>query len=223
MFERSDSLRHRLRLARLRLVGGRVPTRTHDGSVVLKPTDARALSRGHELERLRRTGLVLGGEDHGSDLPAHGEFADEPGFVARARALHVGRRAPNPLYAHLFAAFEFASHAPALGLPDLESQMGRWLPWADPLEERPIAFGLTPYRTCTQLRQNIHEHLAREPLPTATGYEDVKLRNDAAALATTRKFLRRRSGLPTTEWADPALRELWVLLFGHESLFLTLS
>ncbi|MBL8752872.1 MAG: methyltransferase domain-containing protein, partial [Planctomycetes bacterium] len=39
-------LRHALRLARLQLVGGRLPARTADGDVVLKPADARALVRG---------------------------------------------------------------------------------------------------------------------------------------------------------------------------------
>ncbi len=223
MFARSDSLRHRLRLARLQTLGGRVPTRTGDGEVVLRPADARALHRGRELERLRRTGLVLGGVDHPPELPAHEPFEREPEFLANARALRVGRRAPNPLYAHIFAAFELASAAPELGLPDLEAQMGRWLTWADPLEDRDVPFGLTPYRTFTRLRQNVTEHLARDPLPTAPDYENVRLRRDGDRLGDLRRRLRRRSDLPARELPDAALRELWVLLCSHDSLFVTLD
>ncbi|MCA8966467.1 MAG: hypothetical protein KDC48_16420, partial [Planctomycetes bacterium] len=109
------------------------------------------------------------------------------------------------------------------GLPDLDGQLGRWLPWADPLEQRPIVFGLTPYATANRLSANVHEHLRREPLPTATSYAEVRLRNDAAALAQVRAFLATQPALPAVHRDDAALRELFVLLFAHESLFVTLE
>ncbi|MCR9245801.1 MAG: class I SAM-dependent methyltransferase [bacterium] len=223
MFAGSHSLRHRLRLSRLQLLGGRVPTRTGDGQVVLKPRDARALTgNGQEpLDRLRRTGLVLGGEDHGSTRLPHEDFPGDADFVRQSQRLRTGRRAPNPLYSHLFAAFELAERHPELGLKDLESQIGTWLPWADPLEERPTLFGLTPYGSYTRLRHNIQEHLDRAECPTAPHYGAVRLRNDSEAIGRARAFVRSQHF--SAELSDTELRELWVLLFGHESLFLTLE
>lgn len=217
------SLRHRLRLQRLRLLGGRLPTRTGEDRLVLRPRDARDLTASDQLARLQDTGLVLGGRDHGSQLPAHARFDQEPAFLQHAGALRIGRRAPNPLYAHLFAAFELSQRHPELGLRDLDGQTGRWLPWADPLEERPITFGLTPYGTLQRFRVNVQEHLERDPLPTAADYGAVRLRGDAEARQRVLSFLRDHSDLPAGARDDATLRELFVLLFAHESLFLTLE
>jgi hypothetical protein len=128
---------------------------------------------------------------------------------------------PNPLYAHLFAAFELAQRHPELGLPDLEAQMGRWLPWADPLEAPPIAFGLTPYATLQRLRVNVAEHLARPDAEVATGYGDVRLRGDDGALAQVRRLLAVAPEVPTCRLPDETLRELFVLLCTHDRLFVT--
>lgn len=218
-------LRHQLRLQRLRLLGGRLPSRTADGEVVLRAHGARALrARGLDaalVNQLGAAGLVLGERDHGPRLPAHSDFERENEFLTHTQALRIGKRAPNPLYHHLFAAFELAQRHPELQLPDLDAQLGRWLPWSDPLEARPIQFGLTPYATAQRLATNVHEHLQREPLPVAGSYQEVRLRNDAAALQQVRTFLAASSGLPKAPLADEALRELFVLLFGHDALFVT--
>ncbi|MBL8754817.1 MAG: hypothetical protein JNK15_16045, partial [Planctomycetes bacterium] len=180
------------------------------------------LVRGMPTARLQQHGLVLGGE-HGSRLPAHSEFAREDECLLRARGLQRGRRAPNPLYAHLFAAFERAARHPELAMPDLEGQMGRWLPWADPLEERPFTFGLTPYGTYLKFRTNVQEHLDRQDLAAADGYADVRLRGDGEALARVRRLLAEAGELPARRHSDAELRELFVLLCAHDSLFLTME
>ncbi len=220
--ERGLGLRHSLRLARLQLLGGSLPTRTGDGKIVLRPRDARALVNGTPTERLLQQGLALGG-DHASRLPAHSEFVGQDAFLAHIASLRTGRRAPNPLYAHMFAAFELAARHPELGLPDLETQMGRWLPWADPLEHRPFTFGLTPYGTYQRFRVNVQEHLARQDFGTAASYAEVRLRGDGEALARVRKALAAAGELPARLRSDAELRELFVLLFAHDSLFLTLD
>jgi len=218
-------LRHRLHLERLRWFGGRLPSRTTDAPVVLTAGDARALARGETPAHLRESGLVLGGADDATapTLRPHEPWPAEPTFLRHTTSLRVGRRAPNPLYAHLFAAFELAARHPELALPDLETQVGRWLPWADPLEERPIRFGLTPYGTFQRLRQNVLEHLSRSELPTAASWADVRLRNDAAALQQVRDWRRDHTEAPTSSLDDAALRELHVLLFSFDSLFVTLE
>lgn len=220
-FAGDGGLRHRLRLLRLGLLGGRMPTRTGDGKVILRPGEARALRAGSDLGALRQKCLVLGGEDHAPRLAAHADFAGDVDCRRHAQALRVGRRAPNPLYAHLFAAYERHRLAPELGLPDLETQIGRWLPWADPLEHQPIAFGITPYGTFLRYRQNVLDHLARDPLPVAAGYADVRVRGDAAARQRVLSLLAAHPDLPRRPLPDAALRELWVLLFATDSLFVT--
>lgn len=216
------ALRHRLRLLRLRWLGGSLPTRTGDAPVALAPRAARALAAGTAPAALAATGLVLGGE-HAALLPAHSDFAGDVAMRADAGALRVDRRAPNPLYAHLFAAFTAAQRHPDLRLPDLETQLGRWLPWADPLEARPIAFGLTPYGTCLRFRTNVLEHLARGDLPVAAGWHDVRLRDDATARRRVRQALGAHADLPRRAHSDAELRELAVLLFATDSLFVTLE
>ena len=215
-------LRHRLRLLRLSLLGGSLPTRTGDDRVVLQPRDTRAMGHGQVPAHLQSGPLTLGG-DHGSRLPPHSDFAAEADFLAHATALRAGRRAPNPLYAHLFAAWELASRHPDLGLPDLDGQLGRWLPWADPLEARPLLFGLTPYGTIQRFRVNVYEHLARQDLVTADGWHAVRLRGDGEALGRVRTLLARHGTLPTRTHDDATLRELFVLLFTHDRLFVTLE
>jgi SAM-dependent methyltransferase len=217
------ALRHRLRLLRLQWLGGRLPARTAAAAIPLPAGTARALARGEAPDELDGSALILGGRDHGSRLVAHRAVPGEAAFLAAASALRIGRRAPNPLYAHLFAAFERDRLQPELALPDLETQMGRWLPWADPLEQRPIAFGLTPYATNQRFRINIQEHLEREPLATAAGFGEVRLRHDATALATVRRLLAAAPELPTAALDDASLRELFVLLCSHDQLFLTLD
>jgi len=91
-------LRHRLRLLRLQLLGGRLPSRTGDGSVRLCAASARALRRGLDgadaamLQRLSAAGLVLGSAPAAPARPAHTPFPGEPGFLAPGLASAAGRR-----------------------------------------------------------------------------------------------------------------------------------
>jgi hypothetical protein len=187
---------------------------------VLRPHAARRLCQG---DVAGESPIALGGRDHGSLLRAHDDFAGEGAWLRAAAALRAGKRAPNPLYAHLFAAFECAERAPELGLPDHDTQLARWLPWADPLEHGTHAFGLTPYGTLRRLRVNVDEHLARTDLSEVAGYADVRLRGDTMALARVRELLAACPWLPRTELDDAALRELFVLLCTHDRLFVTLE
>ncbi len=147
-------------------------------------------------------------------------FRAEADFVDHVGAVRVGARAPNPLYAHLFAAFELAARHPELGLPDLEDQIGRWLPWAAPLEHGRVRFGLTPYATFLRLRVNVLEHVARTDFGVAPDWAGVRLRDDGDALLAARALLVD-CGVPAA-LDDAALRELHVLLQTHDRLLLTL-
>jgi hypothetical protein len=212
---REGSLRHRLRLLRLQLFGGAVPHRTGDANVVLTPTTARALARGENAVRE----LGLGGVPAVSVLPAHTPFAREGAFLATP--LRLGRRAPNPFFAHLFAAFELAQRHPELGLPDLAAQCARWNEHADPLETAAVPFGMTPYGTWQSCRVAIDEHLAAPARATAASWSDVRLRHDEACLAQARAFASEYGATATV--TDAELRQLWLLLYGNRSLFLQLE
>ncbi len=220
------SLRHAMRLLRLRLLGGRVPTRTGDGDVVLRARDARALASGdaatrEDFARLRAEGLVLGGDAEPCPLRDHVEIAGEADWLRSTSALRIGRRAPNPLYAHLFAAFEANRAWPQLGLPSLDEQLRAWLPWATPLEHGRIRFGLTPYATAQRCQAALKDHLDREPLPIAANWSEVRLREDQAKLAESRAFAAA-NGVDGALVDDRDARELWCLLFAQDDPFLTL-
>lgn len=219
------SLRHAVRLQRLRMLGGRVPTRTGDGDIVLRPAHARALAgsasnRSALRDSLLAEGLWLGGPLPEAQRAAHGATAD---LVCAAPNLRIGARAPNPLYAHLFTAFELAERLPELRLPDLETQVARWRPWAAPLESSTIRFGLTPHHTYRQAASAIHEHLAARTLPTADHWDAVRLRHDAARLQQMRAWLADSPAATTQGQTDAELRELWNLVCGYESLFVSLD
>jgi SAM-dependent methyltransferase len=218
----ANGLRHRLRLLRLRWLGGSLPARTSDDAVRLPAAAARALGRGELPDAIDRT-LLLGGEHHGCRLAAHQSMPGETAFRQRVATIRVGKLAPNPLYAHLFAAFERERWQPELGLPDVETQIGRWLPWADPLEARPIAFGLTPYGTWQRLRINILEHLGREDLTTAADWTAVRLREDASERSAVRALLDDATEVPRRSRCDGTLRELAILLRSHGQWFVNLA
>jgi len=221
----ATSLGHALRLWRLRAFGGRVPTRTGDGDVVLRARDARRLASGEGLDaddaaRLRAEGLVLGAGEEPCAMPPHDEVSGHDAWLASTQRLRVGRLAPNPLYAHLFAAFEASRTWPEFRLPDLDAQLRAWLPWATPLEHGRIRFGLTPYATAQRRQAAVRDHLEREPLPVAADYAAVRLRDDANKLAQARAFAASHDA--PAEPSDEAARELWCLAFGQADLFVAL-
>ena len=208
---------------RLRALGGRIPTKTEDGEIVLRAADARRLWRGDLAgdagRRLAGLGLALGEQSPQLSLPALRPLPGEDSFLARAYALRLGRRAPNPLYAHLFAAWEADRLWPGLGLPDLDSQLKAWLPLASPLEEGRIHFGLSPYATAQRRQSALRDHLERGPLPVAEGYDAVRLRGDAELLARARSLAKDHGGADGAHLDDAGARELALLCFLHEDLF----
>lgn len=213
-------LRHRLRLLRLAVLGGRLPCRTGTGDVRLSPADARALLRS-EPGNVATRPLLLGGHAEATASDQGALFHREAELLA-AEVVR-DRRAPNPFYSHLFTAFRAARDFPDLGLPDLETQCARWGPWADPLERQGLPFGLTPYGTLQRLRRSVLEHLERRELETVPDLGAVRLRNEASAFASVRAFLESHDVVPVRVLSDPELRELWLLLFSYQDLFLRLD
>lgn len=222
----NGSLRHALRLLRLRLFGGRVPTRTGDGDLVLRAREARELANAQpgsdSLARLRDEGLWLGGEPREpAPMRAHDPVPGEARFLASTTALRTGRRAPNPLYAHLFAALEADRSWPELALPSLDDQLRRWLPWTEPLGPERLADRLVPYAAISRHAAAFADHFARGPLEVAAGWHEVRLRDDASQLANARAFAREH-GVPNEALDDATARELAATCFAHDDLFLTL-
>ncbi len=220
--------RHRLRLLRLQLLGGALPSRTGPGAVRLSAAEARALGRGaaaafddRTRARLRAAGLLLGASAWEQQEPHGAPFAGDAAMLAGP--VPLGRCAPNPFYRQLFAAFTLAQDHPELGLPDLEGQTARWGPWADPLEGDGCAFGLTPYGTFQRFRTTILEHLERPGSATAPDLAAVRLRRESVALGEVRSLLARHPDLPQRSFAPAELRELWLLLCSWRDLFVGLE
>ncbi len=217
------SLRRALALTRMSWLGGRVPHRTAAGDVVLKARDVRALRRAPEQldpeqrNRLLAQGLLLGG-----DVPQPGSTsapaAGTPDLRAAATGIQVGPKSPNPLFRHLFLAWELDRLHPELRLDSVQRQIETWRPFADPLEEEQVAVGLTPFGTWARHGDELTAYLDRERLPQVQSYEDLRLTRDAVALQQTRRWLEHER-LPT-DLGDAELRELWILRFSHDSLFL---
>lgn len=218
--------RHRLRLLGARLFGAKLPSKVSP-PVQLSAADARLLQAGtdalhhadpRQIARLVSEGLLLGHEPWRNDQAITQEVAAESEF--RSPRFEIHRRARNPLFDHLFKAWTADRCLPELGLPDLEGQMGRWLPHADPLEAHHRAFGLTPYRTFQLLRTNVHDYLADwHERPTVAGWEDVRLRQETRCFEQVRVWAGAAGIDRPTQ--DPAgLRELWVMLFAYDTLFL---
>jgi SAM-dependent methyltransferase len=159
------SLRHRLRLLRLRWLGGKLPSRTGEDSLRCRLRQRARWAAANQRRRTASTASCSVARTTARSCPPTKSSPPKPRSCSTAHALRVGRLAPNPLYAHLFAAYELAQRHPELELPDLELQLGRWTPWADPLEERPVTFGLTPYGTHQRFRVNLAG--ASRPRPAA--------------------------------------------------------
>jgi hypothetical protein len=165
---------------------------------------------------LQRAQLLLG-EERATAGDGDQHFAREsellaPGIVRDARA-------PNPFYSHLFAAFRLQRDFPELELPDLDTQCARWGPWADPLEQGTMPFGLTPYGTLQRFRCSVQEHLERPPLEPAD-LASVRLRSEVSAFAQVRDLLAAHHLGGTRPEAE--LRELWLLLCSFRDLFVCL-
>jgi len=221
--------RHRLRLWKARWLGTRLPSKVSE-PVRLSAADIKLLAAGSEaweraeprqVARLASDGLLLGREPWRSPQPVVEQLPSEPRL--RAPRFEVHRRARNPLFEHLFQAWTADRVLTELDLPDLEVQMGRWIPHADPLEARHKAFGLTPYRTYQLLRRNVQEYLADWQDRTVVGsWADVRLRGEDRCFAQVRAWAQA-ANIDSVRQEPEALRELWVLLFAHDTLFLPLE
>lgn len=219
-FSSAASARQSLALARMGLVGGSVPTRVEGGTLHLDAADVRELARSDvrsdKKAEFKRHGLLLGGPPTDSALKPHADIGDNRLDVPLLRR---GERAPNPFYAHLFAAFELSTRC---DLPDLQKQAATWANHAAPLEKAPVSFGLTPLATYHRHRAEVDAHLAAPPEPSAAGWDDVTLDDDAAKLADSRAWLVAHR-VPNQGLSNAELRELWSLLFSYPSLFLRIA
>lgn len=122
-----------------------------------------------------------------------------------------GAGAPNPLYAHLFAALTTRALPGLPPLGDAGEQVVRWHGHAEALEGGPIRFGLTPVHTYRTQRQAVDLALAAATTPCAS-WDEVRLRHESVhlrALADRLASAGLEDRMPRTA---AARRELGVLL-----------
>jgi hypothetical protein len=187
-------------------------SRTHASRVKLKSREVRDLVKGKKSLQ-EDSPAILGKPFKGTSKA----IKPNPHFVPR-----VGKNVPNPLYAHLFDAFVFEQQwktAFQSPLPSLEEQVRRWMPYAEPLEDKLHPFGLTPYgtyRTNPELIKNASERFLE--LPTAD-FASIRLINEKTKLSQVEGFIKKFKKEKTAS----ELRELWFLLFSYSDLFLDIE
>lgn len=208
---RTLGVRDKARLLRMAVTGGKLQSRTREGMVSLSGRTVRGILRGDStvLEEEHLSGLLFAGT---SDC-----IVPNPHFVPR-----IGDRVPNPLYAHLFDAYVFNRQWNAVlqtKLPDLGEQVSRWAANSQVLENGEIPFGLTPLATYLHDTARIEEAASSYLDYKCANFEEVRLEQEHARFQQVERFLKANNIRPIA--LDSAtLRQLWILLFSSNQLFL---
>ncbi len=237
----AGSLSHRLRMRVHRLVGITLPSRTEADPIHLSGADLRALSRaipifphpdpagvvtplsagGGADEKALQWGILLGGKHTPIAIPAHAPWLEEERCPVSSIA--IGSRVANPFYEGLFKAYTFERDYKPAGLAALPEQIEQWRPIADPLEESG-QFGQTPFGTYMLFSKEILDAVTRgSDQETVADFDSVRYAGEDEGIKEVLSFLKQFPNLPKTKWNDAALRELWILLFSTEHLFLDSS
>lgn len=211
---------YRLRLLKHALMGTKLTSRTHEENIQLSAGDFRNVlgwsPNRHSPTTLASRALSLPQKTlWGDDAYAHEERFHRP---------RKGKGVPNPFYGQLFDAWFFH-----LGLkgpkawPSLHEEDRRWAALGSPLENEDIPWGLTPHHTFQCHREAITAWLANNPdASPAKDWKEVRLQDDDAKIEQVKSWSAQWPGLEVLD-ASHVWRELWVLLFSYEHLFLDIN
>jgi SAM-dependent methyltransferase len=193
---------HRARLLWGQVAGLRLPDKLAGG--------ARRVS-ARELRR-RDGQVVLEVAEPLAAAPSTAEVAVPP-----EPRIWRGRRAPNPFYAHLLAAWRGGPLPGLPGIGSLADEFSRWRAEAEPLENSRCSFGLTPFGSAAHTDVAEAARLAESGTTTWDAIECTDDARDALALTT---LLARMGLTDRTPERLAARRELHNLLCSHASLVL---
>lgn len=208
----------RARILGQQATGVKLRSRVHQQLLRWSAKDLAALRRAAAGQGPVASGLVARGLREGLLLGAEREPAPETRRLelpaVHSPGLRLGPQAPNPLYAHLFAAYEAAGSR-------LQEELDRWQHEAEPLEEAG-GYGLTPYGTWQSRGPELHAILQAGRSDEVGTYASIRYAGEDSGRRRLRSFLRGFD-LPRRVFSDAEERELWVLLGTHRAMSLSAS
>ena len=212
---------YRARLLKHALLGTKVSSRTHEESVRLTGKDVRSLLGWREgvsdnvKKMLEPRQSILDRASWQMKNTEHEDLFGEP---------RIGSKVPNPFYGQHFDAWYTHRQLKASGdWPDLKQEHQRWASHASALETETVPWGLTPHHTYSQFADEIDAWLTAKPLSApVVSWDDLVLPQEQEKRDQVRHWASQFSGLRIS--GDRGVwRELWVLLFSYEQLFLNLQ
>jgi len=202
------NLRHKVGLLKKVIVGATLQSRTHSENLKLRGREFRSLLKGESLSQ--KSHQILGQEikkpqpffKQGRNFKSPGD----PWMVL------IGK-SPNPLYRHLFDAYEFEGSG-------LDRTLKLWAPLERPLEDEVIPWGLTPGETFRQKRAEILDWISKpKQVENLRPISEVKLKDETQKWESLRFYLQGFKNIQIPE--DPLSRRiLWILVMSCDQLFL---
>lgn len=212
---------YKMRLSKHALLGTTMSSRTHADAVHLSGGDVRSLlglsqQPSKQVQELLRP--LDGGFDGGTWHDQSFEHTDHFGVP------RLGPVSPNPFYGQLFDAWYFHQGLVSeQGWPTLEEEVERWTPYASALENVDLPWGLTPHATYAFHREAIQNWLKDDPAGAdITSWAQARLSQDEDKRDQVQSWAGQWPGIQVKD-APEIWRELWVLLFSYEQLFLNIN
>ena len=216
-WEEPLGLKHRLRMIKKSLIGGKVQSRTHEeGFLKLSAAEYRNLLRG-------RTETSQSAEILGRNRKVPKSFFSKSGSFPKPSdpwKVQIGKT-PNPIYRHLFDAYTFSRDFVGQGgvLPTLKEEIARWAEHSRPLETEDHPWGLTPCATYQENGAMIEDWLSKKAVQREVPISEAKLTHEKEKISELLTFLSQISGVKVPK-TEVELRILWILLMSHDQLFL---
>lgn len=213
------SLPYKAKLLGLSIKGARVPSRTAEQPLSLTSKNIKNLLLGQSAMGSIESEILL-------NPPA---FIEDTTFENSLSAIRPGSsfvikdcdKIPNPLYNYLFDAYTFREqNLELLKLPELPHQIKIWENEAYPLEDTTHPFGLTPYGTYMAKENEITPALPAYLKATEISFSELKLRNETKAFHDVHQWINRMGIRKLPNDSEAVLRQLWILLFSYDRLFL---
>jgi len=212
---------YRAKLVGLSLKGVQLPSRTAENPINLSPNQMKRLLKGQASAKSLESEILLNPpslrEDRSFDdsykgikPKNHFQFRDTQKIL-------------NPLYDYLFDAYTFnEQNRSILGthFPNLSNQIEIWKNEAFPLEDELHPFGLTPFGTYLNKSKEISEFFESYLEAPEVSFAEFRLPNERSAFHQVHQFLKSVGIQRLPEESEATVRQLWILLFSYDKLFL---
>ena len=217
-------LAYKARLLRLGMTGTKLPSRTSENSLVLKPKEFKNVLLG------KADKLTVGGEllIQSQTTPWDSSFNSQSKEVQPKKHFSVrqGDKILNPLFDYLFDAYTFKEQSKGYlpsSFPNLKQQIALWPDDSFPLENKRPPFGLTPFGTYHRFPKEITAYLETYLTAPEISFSELTLPNEFQCFKSTYSFLKSVgiTELPENHNDEASLRQLWCLIFSGDKLFLS--